>query len=97
MCRSADGGGYHIIAYGLPISFETSLMLRKMLGDDLSRTKFDEDSYHLDLGKPLQILYTKKGKKPIERMDEGNLLCLPFHSKISREYCTGSRKNRFSF
>ena len=86
MCRSAYGCGYHVIAYGLPISFETSLMLRKMLGDDLGRIKFDEDSYRLDLGKPLQILYTKKGEKSIERMDELNLLCLPFHSKIPRDH-----------
>ena len=97
VCRSADGGGYHIIAYGLPISFKTSLMLRKMLGDDPSRIKFDEDSYRLSLGKPLQILYTKKGEKPIERMDEGNLLCLPLYSKVTRSRYRSSGKNRLRF
>ena len=50
------GKGYHIIARDLPITFEQSLLLRMMVGDDETRLMLDE----LDGSKPKQVLFTWK-------------------------------------
>jgi len=75
---SASGEGYHFIVRGLPISFETSLRLRRLLGDDTTRIMFDEE----ESGKPKQVLYRKKGKRQVLPLDEKNILALPFFSKF---------------
>jgi len=79
--RSAGGEGYHLIVRGLPITFETSLLLRRLFGDDQVRISFDEE----DSEKPKQVLYRKKGKKVITPLDERNILALPFFSKLRPE------------
>jgi len=50
------GKGYHIIARDLPITFEQSLLLRMMVGDDETRIMLDE----IDESKPKQVLFTWK-------------------------------------
>jgi hypothetical protein len=51
--------GYHIIAYGLPISQEEALYLREVYGDDQAR--IDIDARQVE--KPKQILWTHKRMK----------------------------------
>lgn len=56
---SSSGRGFHVIAYGLDISYEESLKIRKMLGDDANRVMLDES-----ILKPKQVLFSvKNGKK----------------------------------
>ena len=52
--------GYHIIAYGLPITQEQSLEIREILGDDRNRIRLDRVADQ----KPKQILWTHKNLKP---------------------------------
>ena len=52
--------GYHIVAYGLPITQEEALYLREVYGDDLARVDIDARQVE----KPKQILWTHKGLKP---------------------------------
>ena len=63
------GKGYHIIARDLPITFEQSLLLRMMVGDDETRLMLDE----LDESKPKQVLFTWKRtrgyRKPLNIME----------------------------
>lgn len=74
---SSGGEGYHFIVRGLPISFETSLILRRLLGDDVVRIGFDEEPS----GKPRQVLYSKRGTREVTPLDEKNILALPFFLK----------------
>jgi len=48
--------GYHIVARDLPITFQESLLLRMMVGDDVTRIALDE----VDEAKPKQVLFTWK-------------------------------------
>jgi hypothetical protein len=48
--------GYHIVARDLPITFQESLLLRMMVGDDATRIALDE----VDEAKPKQVLFTWK-------------------------------------
>ena len=63
------GKGYHIIARDLPITFEQSLLLRMMVGDDETRIMLDE----IHEGKPKQVLFTWKRtrgyRKPLNIME----------------------------
>ncbi len=72
--RSAGGKGFHLVAYQLPITFEQSIELRRLYGDDPIRIDFDE-RYHL---KPKQVLYTVKDGVPIEPITEPDLLNAPW-------------------
>lgn len=84
---SADDDGVHLIGYGLPISFEQSLELRRLLGDDPARIGFDESR----ISKPKQVLWTKKNKNRVRFMTKNDVLRLPFWSKVPREVY--ARKN----
>ena len=77
VCQSTGGYGYHFIAYGLNISQEQAIELRRWIGDDPNRIRFDENPR----GKPLQVLYTKRGEKRILPLDERDFLRLPWWSK----------------
>jgi hypothetical protein len=57
---SAGGRGFHLIVRDLPITFEESLRLRKLCGDDPQRIRFDEESWREGWVKPKQILWRKK-------------------------------------
>ena len=63
------GRGYHIIARDLPITFEQSLLIRMMVGDDETRIMLDE----IHEGKPKQVLFTWKRtrgyRKPLNIME----------------------------
>ncbi|MHA1721775.1 MAG: hypothetical protein ACTSXW_01735 [Candidatus Baldrarchaeia archaeon] len=65
---SKSGRGYHFIVRGLRISFETSLHLRRFLGDDETRVLLDEIGY----GKPRQVLFL-----PLFRLTHPNFLLDP--------------------
>ena len=52
--------GYHIIAYGLPVSQEEALYLREIYGDDLARVDIDARQVE----KPKQILWSHKRLRP---------------------------------
>ena len=77
---SAHEDGIHMIVYGLPITFEQSLMLRELMVDDPVRRKFDEDPQ----GKPTQVLYVKKGEHRTRPLFRNTLLAKPFWSKLVR-------------
>ena len=85
---SSKEKGIHCIAYGLPITKEKSLELRRWLGDDPVRVHFDEDPQ----GKPTQILWTSKGKDEIRPLHLGNLLAKPFWSKLLRKHLLNRNK-----
>jgi len=70
--------GWHFIIYGIPLSQEQVLELRRLHGDDLNRILFDEKPYP----KPKQILWTKKGKAQVQPKTEKDLLSEPFYSKM---------------
>jgi hypothetical protein len=61
--------GYHIVARDLPITFQESLLLRMMIGDDATRIALDE----IDDAKPKQVLFTwKRGRgrrKPLNILE----------------------------
>ena len=63
------GKGYHIIARDLPITFEQSLLIRMMVGDDETRIMLDE----IHESKPKQVLFTWKHtrgyRKPLNIME----------------------------
>ena len=79
---SASGRGLHLFKRGLPITYEDSLLIREMLGDDPMRLRFDEEKNQ----KPKQILWCAKvinGERHEARtITERELLRLPFLSKI---------------
>ena len=79
IAESSGGKGYHLIVSGLPLSFQQAIEIRRWLGDDQQRIKFDLQ--HKNQSKPKQILFTKKGKKRIRWLTEKNILALPFYSK----------------
>jgi hypothetical protein len=70
--------GYHIIARDLPITFHQSLLVRMMIGDDVTRIALDE----IDDAKPKQVLFTWKRdrgrRKPL------NILEFIFHNDDER-------------
>lgn len=66
---SPSGRGFHFIVRDLKISFEESLRLRELCGDDKNRIWIDKNTQH----KPKQILWTKKevienGKKVMKKV-----------------------------
>jgi len=68
--------GYHIVARDLPITFEQSLLIRMMVGDDQTRIMLDE----ADGAKPRQVLFTwKRGRGPRKPLN-----IMEFISGISR-------------
>ncbi|GAG94740.1 unnamed protein product [marine sediment metagenome] len=75
-CQSVGGEGHHFIAYGLPITQEQAIELRRWLEDDPVRIKFDEDPK----GKPMQVLYTKREEARIFPLDERDFLMKPWWS-----------------
>lgn len=81
VCISSSGKGYHLIVSGLPLTFQKALELRRLLTDDNNRIWFDEYGHK---NKPKQVLFTKKGKRKIEWIDEKAILALPFNSKVPR-------------
>lgn len=75
---SSSGRGWHIVAFTPITDFSVILLIRRVLGDDLVRIKFDEER----LLKPKQILFTKKGKnwagewyEDIERVFQFKIKC----------------------
>ena len=83
VAESSGGKGYHLIVSGLPISFQQAIEIRRWLGDDQQRIKFDLQ--HKNQSKPKQILFTKKGKKRIKWLTEKHILALPFWSKVVKK------------
>jgi len=57
---SSGGKGFHLIVRGLPITFEESLRIRGLAGDDPMRMRFDRESWSEGWCKPRQILWGKK-------------------------------------
>ena len=88
---SSSGGGYHVVGYGLRLDQQGAIELRRLLGDDLNRIRFDEETLTKPLGrrKPMQVLYDKRGYGEAVKLDEGNILALPFFSRIPRSYIVG--------
>lgn len=74
---SSSGRGYHIIIYGLKITFEQCLELRKFFGDDKLRVYID--SIRDKVGHATQVLFTtKENKKAMKLYDSStNLNTLP--------------------
>jgi hypothetical protein len=68
--RSKGGNGYHLIVRGLPISLETSVSLRRTLGDDSYRAHLDS----MHLVKPKNVLFNvipgRSKLKVVEYYDE---------------------------
>ncbi|MBA7593151.1 hypothetical protein ES703_00068 [subsurface metagenome] len=84
--RSPRGRGYHLIVRGLPPDHEAEYILRCLLGDDLNRVKFDQESEY----KPTKILFGTKwamdGRRfDAQALDERNILALPWKSNPPKE------------
>jgi len=86
VCESSGGNGFHMIISGLNLTLQEVIELRRWLGDDTGRIYFDELGYQF---KPKQVLFTKKDKKHIQWLDEGNILALPFFSRIKSKKIEG--------
>jgi len=100
---SARRKGPHFIVYGLPITLQQSIELRRWLGDDGARVDFDEYLYE---HKTKQILFTsktrmlpikgnvlcKKKKDEVLPLDEGNILALPFCSRVPARKRKGGKR-----
>jgi hypothetical protein len=68
--RSKGGRGYHLLVRGLPIPLETSVSLRRTLGDDSYRAHLDS----MRLVKPKNVLFNvipgRRRLKLVEYFDE---------------------------
>ncbi len=78
---SASGRGVHLKVHGVREGELVVNDIRRMLGDDAIRVKFDEER----LAKPKQVLWTKKdGKRAGEWVDDVDLVL----SNISKRRTT---------
>jgi histidinol-phosphate phosphatase family protein len=65
MKMNESNRGYHIACYGLPISFRKSLEIRKRLGDDRMRIKYDGNTKRI-----ANVLFSFKKVKWLNRKKE---------------------------
>lgn len=74
---SSSGRGYHIIIYGLQITFEQCLELRSFFGDDKLRVYIDR--IRDKVGHATQVLFTSKENKQAMKLYDSstNLNALP--------------------
>lgn len=63
---SSSKKGYHIIIYGLKITFEDCINFRKMLGDDRRRIYIDKIRDRQ--GHSTQVLFDYKGRKKSKKL-----------------------------
>ena len=91
---SSSGGGRHVVGYGLRLDQRGAIELRRLLGDDPNRVRFDEETLFKPLGrrKPMQVLYDRRGKGRAVKLDERSVLALPFFSKIPRSHIVGRKR-----
>lgn len=56
---SSSGHGYHFIVRDMNISFDDSIIIRELCGDDPIRVRLDKITTY----KPVQVLWTRKESK----------------------------------
>lgn len=62
---SSSGHGYHFIVHDMKISFDESLIIRELCGDDPIRIRLDKVTCY----KPKAVLWIKKDGKRAKRIE----------------------------